>query len=203
MSENSQKTLAKSLDGGVSWNTIQQGVEWNDFDAKSTELMAIENLKIFKSTDGGITFQNVYTETFDRTWRNILFFSDNTWIAAGYTEYYQNVRFLRTTDDGNNWNLTFTNFYQNIEHLKKNSNGLIFCYGYVRQIEKSLPQIYYSSDTGQRWQADNIQGWIMVGYNENYRVRAAYYLDENYAFAYTMNDCVDNELDFGRMNTIM
>ncbi len=202
--ENGQKAFAKSIDGGTSWSIVQQPVDWNDFDAKSeTEIMAVTDLHILNSNDGGITFQSIYSENLSRTWHAILYASNNCWIAAGYTDSYGEAKILRSIDNGANWSVVSLNQSEYIEHLKKNQEGIIFCYGFLNGFSKAVLPLFYSTDSGETWHTDNIGGWITGGYNENYRINTAWYLNENQAFAYTSNECTDHEPDFGRMNLLM
>jgi photosystem II stability/assembly factor-like uncharacterized protein len=203
-SENGQKAFAKSTDGGASWNIVQQTVDWNDFDASSEiEITAVSDLHIRKSTDGGISFQNIYSENQSRSWHAILYASNNCWIAAGYTDSYGEARILRSTDNGANWSVIYLNQSEYIEHLKKNQGGIIFCYGYLNAFSKAVLPLFYSTNSGETWHTDNIGGWITSGYNANYRVNTVWYINENQAFAYTSNDCTDNDPDFGSMNLLM
>ncbi|MGC8865283.1 MAG: T9SS type A sorting domain-containing protein [Bacteroidales bacterium] len=195
--------FARSLDGGGSWSILHQPVSWNDVDASSTsEIMVIENLHILKSTDAGISFTSVYDETNSRIWKNIIYAGNNTWLAAGNNEYNE-VRILRSTDHGATWSLNYLDYYEKIKHFKKNLWGeLVYVFGSVSGWAYR-PQIIYSSDQGQTWKTDIIQGWIQSSYNNDPQILAAFYQDENHAFAYSWNNCTDPEPDLGRMNTLL
>ena len=125
--------IAKTTDGGVTWNTQWSKVHQYPFAVCLNDLInvtAVGNYGlILRSTDGGTTWYNQGSiTTYYLT--DVCFSDENHGIILGWESDYSTAGvIMRTTDGGNNWQPTFTTtvgqFYESDVSLVDSINGII------------------------------------------------------------------------------
>jgi len=146
--------MFKTTDGGKNWSLVpfNFGAQVYCFARPSASVWyaATGNNKVFKSTDGGLTFKSLtlpVTGTTQVYW-DMAFSGTDTGYVAGATG-----KLLKTTDGGNTWTLLTTNVGTNTIYKVKIAGNAVFIAGIGAKLSKS-------TDGGTTWTAltPNIPG---------------------------------------------
>jgi photosystem II stability/assembly factor-like uncharacterized protein len=141
--------LLFSLQVNAQWRWINPYPHGSDFNSvyfisSSTGWIGASDGKIFKTTDGGNSWEEKSVTTVWNTIKDIYFLNENTGIAAGRHYFDGDVKgfIINTLDGGANWNIIYTE--------SSPINGLAFSsslIGYAAGDEV----IYKSTDQGVTW----------------------------------------------------
>lgn len=146
-------TVIHTQDGGDSWfiQARLDSITLEDiyFLDKKTGWISGENGLIWKTTDGGKTWEKNKISKKDSWIYSIYFFSEDKGIAVGLHENKPITLFLQTTDGGDTWkdirNKVPVSFYEPIHFVNDDE-------GYVGGLNK----IIFTNDKGNNWQTQFI-----------------------------------------------
>jgi len=196
--------ILRTLNGGHGvlgggWNNVcsqpigmaayKQRVQFIDF-LKGYYYSAFKDRKLYKTTDGGISWQVI---PFDYYARIVKFYNENIGLVLGSTIPY---KLYRTFNGGESWeviNTYFTAYPRDLEFVPGNPN-------YIWYVDAA--SLYYSTDTGSTWReyklteedlrgqdlvfVDNNHGWLLCDMgkifftNNNGGIITDVYEKENY-----------------------
>ncbi len=178
-SDNNSIGVLKSIDGGSTWNTTgltytpSQGKLLSkilvDPDSTSTLYVAGSD-GIYKTTDGGTNWANVYSGEFviDMEFKP----SDPTVIYASTKDYWGAVYILVSTDSGANWTVSATLATTDYRcDLAVSANDSSYVYSVVATRSGGLKGVYKSTNSGTSFSQvydgtasnQNLLGWYTDG----------------------------------------
>ena len=176
--------IIKTADGGYNW-TIQKKFQYIDLyslyviDEKTVYAAGYD--RIYKTTNGGINWNDVSPNTIGRKYNSIQFINPDCGNVVGRLSYEdgEEIKYkgmiLRTTNGGISWNETTVNEFNNITDLK-------FLDDTTGHFIANLDTNYFLCKT-----EDMCQTWEIVKQNP-YPINTYQFLDKNTAYA-IIGDC--------------
>ncbi|MGC8866343.1 MAG: T9SS type A sorting domain-containing protein [Bacteroidales bacterium] len=163
--------LAKTIDGGQSWNIFPEPGPWLDLTFKNADtgiLLSNEwNYKIYRTTDGGNTIQVVWDnyQYLARLPYACAWAAGDTVFAVG--KYYWKALVMRSTDNGVTWEDVYNNlpFDRKLDHLKIKNKRNIYAWGNY--------EIVKSHDMGATWTRVQVENTLIISGKESFIALAA------------------------------
>lgn len=197
-----QPTLAKTTDGGQTWVLASLSGDLRGLAFKNAqEGMIVAAQEIYYTLDGAQSIAVTYTELLSREWEAIVYAEDNTWVATGHTIYGEEARYLRTVDNGQNWQVTQGPVSLNMQ-IKKTPDGTLYAFGGTHKVFSTDCTIQISTNAGLSWYAEFIslpESSIYLGFEE---IKAAGLIHASKGFVYAFQEIFDNEPDNGPSNIL-
>ncbi len=148
-------TIYVTTDAGSSW-TLATGLNQDIEDvcyADASTLYAVGgDEKVSKSTDGGLTWSQIYSGTFTRLFLGVYFTDPNYGMIGG-----EDGKVLKTTDGGANW-------------ITQNAFGFALLHGvYIFNSDSAYvvgtpEQVYKTTDGGTTWTEDIVSNYNVAFY---------------------------------------
>lgn len=197
-----QSSLASTSTGGYNWVLSSSTGAYVDLAFRSiSEGILLTPNTVYRTTDGGQTLNAVYTEMLDRLWRSVVYAENDTWVAAGHTATGENSRYLRSTDNGINWQIIQGGVQNNLR-IKRAPDGTLYSFGIVFHVYSHSCNIQLSTDMGLTWSVnyfDQLPGHSYLSANE---IKAVGMINPDQGFAYTYQHLRDDEPDLQRANVL-
>lgn len=141
--------LARSTNGGVTWNTINLSFNCNQatFPTSNTAYIASLAGDILKTTDAGLTWNSIPNYPGGWTIGDIFFLTQDIGFAVGNNGASQDAGILRTTNGGQTWSIQYTktvfspNYFSTI-HFPAPQIGYV--------LDREM-QVYKTTDGGTTW----------------------------------------------------
>lgn len=133
--------LYQSKDGGSSWQLVNGSFIIKAIDFINSKLgYATSFGGVYKTIDGGISWQKIYNQTGGYSFITLEFFDQN----VGYACQDHGV-VLKTSDGGGTWNVCLSSTYDNIHAISFADASTVFLGG-------EDGALYRSTDNGANWQ---------------------------------------------------
>ena len=152
----SEHAIYKSIDGCASWFSVGRNICKIQTLAinKNNDIFTVEKGKaISRSTDGGLSWQMVYTYDRPEVVLNLAISKSTGSIFAGCTPWASGL-VIKSTDNGNSWSRCDVGFphdpqYEDdaVNAIAINSSGHVFAFGY----SSWAPIDFMSIDDGNTW----------------------------------------------------
>ena len=154
--------IAKTQPGNLTqWTLMNSGIPadvqigWLEFVNTQIVFAAGGNGSIYKSTDGGSTWNLCFYDPSVTDFINVItFFDANHGAACGDGSTTKPMAFLETTDGGTSWvnNNTFTMGFANYNVVRFVAPSDAFMSGYVTSGNSTYRVLWRSPDLGKTWQ---------------------------------------------------
>jgi photosystem II stability/assembly factor-like uncharacterized protein len=181
--------IQKTEDGGQSWTVQGDDYHWTYNDKVALQAVndtvvymslqsnfLMEHL-IFKTTDGGVTWQRISPFSDDRR-VNSIWFQDNengVLIGTEFNSYHvpDNSFILRTEDGGRTWQYRTTTEFSEIYDLQVVNNSTAYFLGRLELGNGSFSLLKTS---------DFFNSWDSVYHQPNFKINSFYYLDDTHFY---------------------
>jgi photosystem II stability/assembly factor-like uncharacterized protein len=148
--------IYRSIDAGISWDTIRFAGKFkslmriNDFFQTKTAVYAVGDYDaVLKSTDDGLTWQNLWKDTVKNSLKSITFGDDlnGMLISSNENGSSPNKKILYTSDGGFNWDSVAFFSSGSMRRLNAFKNGIAYCAG----VDSSYESVFRSTNYGKDW----------------------------------------------------
>ncbi len=183
---NKETYVFRSVDGGQTFThnatpIAGRGAQMDAYDV-DVALVSTANGKIFKTSDGGATFTEVYSYSLglgDGWFDGLRVLNSTVAVAFGDEASNGDMHFVRTTDNGDNWTEIEGIDYMNAAYGyytwglgATNVGESIWCAGLTAEYDSGY--VFRSYDAGETWDSFQIPNTLM-----NLYPRAITFLDDN------------------------
>lgn len=139
----------RTINGGMSWDTILQGVpDLFGVSFSNDSTLFVYGRSIYRSTDYGNTWNQIFVPTDRKTFTAIHFFNDS--IVSGIVDNGGQLR--HSTDGGHSW--SYQNYYLSTtfkNYFFNQNDSISFAYGGT-DIGGDRANLLKSTNSGQTWQ---------------------------------------------------